>query len=68
MLNEFFYSYKVYITGGSLSSKALTKHFIPTGKGDWYAPSNIEDLISVMDSIPISSTYTFVGGNTGRGD
>jgi len=53
--------------GGSLSSKAITKHFIPTGKGDWYAPGNIEDLISVIDSVPLTSKYTFVGGNTGRG-
>lgn len=55
------------LKGGSLSSKAITKHFIPTGKGDWYAPGNIEDLLSVIDNVPLTSKLTFVGGNSGRG-
>jgi hypothetical protein len=50
-----------------LSCKTPVKHLVPTGQGEWFAPSNIEDLLAVLDQMEPGKTARFVGGNTGRG-
>jgi len=40
---------------------------VPTGQGEWFAPSNIEDLLAVLEQMEPGKTARFVGGNTGRG-
>ena len=52
---------------GGLSCKRPVKHLIPTGQGEWFAPSNVEDLLAILDQMEPEKTARFVGGNTARG-
>ena len=53
---------------GGLSCKRPTKHLVPAGQGEWFAPSNIDDLLAVLEQMEEGKTARFVGGNTGRGE
>ena len=52
---------------GGLSCKKPTKHLVPSGQGEWYAPSNIDDIIAIFEQMQPEQRARFVGGNTGRG-
>jgi len=57
----------VILAPGGLSCKKPTKHLVLAGQGEWFAPSNIEDLLAILQQMEEGKTARFVGGNTGRG-
>ena len=46
-------------------SRAVGK--MASNAGDWFMPTSLADLITVLDQLPPGSSYRLVHGNTGRG-